>query len=86
MLKIFYKIALLEGISYLLFGVTMPLKYWMHIPEPNKIIGMLHGILFVAYILLVFILSKKENWNWKKTIYLYIASVIPFGTFIFVKK
>ncbi len=86
MLKTFYIIALLEGISYLLFGVTMPLKYWMNITEPNKIIGMLHGILFITYIALVFILSKKENWSFKKQINLYFASVIPFGTFIFVKK
>ena len=61
MLKTFYIIALLEGISYLLFGVTMPLKYWMNITEPNKIIGMLHGILFITYIALVFILSKKVS-------------------------
>ncbi|MBP6459286.1 MAG: DUF3817 domain-containing protein [Crocinitomicaceae bacterium] len=86
MLKIFYTIALLEGISYLLFGITMPLKYWMDILGPNKIIGMLHGILFITYVLLVYILAKKENWTIKKQIYLYLASIIPFGTFIFVKN
>jgi integral membrane protein len=64
----------------------MPLKYWMHFPEPNKIIGMLHGILFILYVLLVLILTKKENWTLRKQITLYLASIIPFGTFIFVKN
>ena len=32
-------LAHLEGISYLLFAITMPLKYLMDIPEPNYVVG-----------------------------------------------
>ncbi len=79
-------IAILEGISYLLFGITVPLKkvYGYHLP--NKIVGMSHGILFIVYILLVFINSRKQNWSFKTQMFLYLASVIPFGTFIAEKK
>lgn len=84
--KLFYKIALFEGISYLLFGVTMPLKYWMNIAWPNKIIGMLHGILFVGYIIIGYVISTRKKWTPMKKVQLYLASIIPFGTFIFIKK
>lgn len=56
--------ALIEGISYLLFGLTMPLKYMYGINWPNKIIGMIHGGLFIAYVLLVFVESHEKNGVW----------------------
>ena len=42
-------LAILEGISYISFGLTMPLKYMMEIKGPNYIVGMAHGLLFMAY-------------------------------------
>ena len=85
-LTILKTIAILEGISYLLFAVTVPLKRIYDYHWPNKIVGMSHGILFILYILLVYINSKVERWNWKTKAFLYLASVIPFGTFIVEKK
>jgi integral membrane protein len=85
-LTILKKVAILEGISYLLFAVTVPLKRIYDYHWPNKIVGMSHGILFILYILLVYINSKVERWNWKTKAFLYLASVIPFGTFIVEKK
>ena len=79
-------IAILEGISYLLFGITIPLKKMYDFHLPNKIVGMSHGILFILYILLVLINTKKQNWTFKTQVYLYLASIIPFGTFIAEKK
>ena len=85
-LTILKKVAILEGISYLLFAVTVPLKRIYDYHWPNKIVGMSHGILFILYILLVYTNSKVERWNWKTKAFLYLASVIPFGTFIVEKK
>jgi integral membrane protein len=79
-------IAILEGISYLLFAVTVPLKKIYNYHWPNKIVGMSHGILFIAYIILVFLNTRKEKWSWKTSLYLYVASIIPFGTFVAEKK
>lgn len=74
--------ALLEGISYLLFALTMPLKYQFDMPMPNKIVGMAHGFLFIAYCLFVFLVNQEQKWNLKTNFYAYIASLIPFGTFV----
>ena len=85
-LTILKTVAILEGISYLLFAVTVPLKRIYDYHWPNKIVGMTHGILFILYILLVYVNSKVERWELKTKALLYIASVIPFGTFIVEKK
>jgi integral membrane protein len=85
-LSILKIVAILEGISYLLFAITVPLKKIYHYHWPNKIVGMTHGILFILYMLLVFINSKTQTWSWKTKVMLYIASIIPFGTFIAEKK
>ncbi len=74
-------IAWLEGISFLLFGISMPLKYGFNIPQPNYVIGMAHGILFILYNLLILGYSKKNKWNIKQIIFLCFLSLIPFGTF-----
>jgi len=79
--------AIMEGISYLLlFGVTMPLKYWAKVPDPNFFMGMIHGVLFIAYCLWVLIVAKELKWNVKTISLALIASLLPFGTFVADKK
>ena len=79
-------IAFTEGCSYLLFAITMPLKYMCDIKGPNKVIGMAHGILFVLYILLVIKVAFQEKWPMMKTFWAFLASIVPFGTFYADKK
>ena len=87
MLKALRITAILEGISYLLiFGLTMPLKYWAGIGEPNKIAGMAHGILFILFVVLAGILTWVNKWSIKRFLILFIASLLPFGTFYADKK
>ena len=80
-MKVLRAIAWMEGVSFLLFGVSMPLKYGFDIPEPNYIIGMVHGILFVIYNLLILKHSKLKNWSIREIIFLCFLSLVPFGTF-----
>ena len=75
-------LALLEGISYLLFALTMPLKYMYDMPMPNKIVGMAHGFLFIAYCAFVFIVNQDKKWSLGTNFWAYAASLIPFGTFV----
>ena len=74
-------IAWMEGVSFLLFGISMPLKYGFDIPEPNYVIGMAHGILFILYNLLILRYAKLKNWNMKEITILCFLSLVPFGTF-----
>ena len=80
-------VGFLEGMSYLmLFGISMPLKYAADMPGPNKVIGMVHGLLFVLYVLLVIMAKIEYDWGWKKTGLALLASIVPFGTFWADKK
>ncbi len=87
MLKVFRLTAILEGISYLLlFGFSMPLKYWAGILEPNKVVGYIHGGLFIAYVVIALVFCWERKWSIKRYIVLFIASLLPFGTFYADKK
>ena len=86
MIKNFKLIAILEGISYLSFALTMPLKYALEMPLPNKIVGYLHGFLFIAYIGLAFGLFKTAKYSIKERLFILAASLIPFATFYVERK
>ena len=73
----------IEGISYLLLlGIAMPLKYFFGFPMAVKIVGMAHGVLFIAYCLLLALQMRANKWNLLFGIYLFVATLIPFGTFV----
>ena len=74
-------VAFIEGCSYLLLGFTMILKYKFAIPQPNCVVGLAHGILFVLYIVLLLQVSLMHRWNIFKMFLAFLASLIPFGTF-----
>ncbi len=87
MLKFFKVVALLEGTSLLLLLLfAMPMKYMFHEPIFVQIIGMAHGILFVAYFIMAIMQKIESNWSLKTFVVISIASVIPFGTFYVDKK
>lgn len=78
----FKVIALLEGISYiLLLFVAVPIKYLANDPQYVKLLGMPHGLLFIAYIILAVLLAPKLKWDGKTLLIVLVASIIPFGTF-----
>ena len=74
-------VAFIEGCSYLLLGFTMILKYKFAMPQPNYVVGLAHGILFVLYIVLLFQVSLIHRWNIFKMFMAFLASLVPFGTF-----
>jgi len=75
-------IGFMEGCSFLLFALTMPLKYMLEMPLPNQIVGMAHGFLFIAYVLLVFMVAREKKWPIMTQFWAYLASLLPFGTFV----
>ncbi len=74
-------LSLLEGISYIAFAITMPLKYNLDILLPNKIMGYAHGFLFLAYCLFVLLVGIKYKLSVRTILISGFASLIPFATF-----
>lgn len=87
MIKLFKKIALLEGLSLLaLLFFAMPMKYIFQNLIFVRYIGMAHGILFLLYLAFAIMLKSEMKWDRKEFLIICLASVIPFGTFYIEKK
>ena len=73
-----------EAISWLLLLLfAMPLKYIWHLPMAVRYVGWVHGLLFIAYIILAFLCKLKYNWKWSKLIVACVLAFVPFGTLVF---
>lgn len=84
MLKVFTIVGFLEGISYLVLFFNMLVLKNVNIELYKNLlfpIGMAHGLLFIAYIVMAIMLKVELKWSFKKFILISIASLIPFGTF-----
>ena len=87
LLPIFRIVALLEGVSYiLLLFIATPIKYFGNDPTYVKWLGMPHGLLFIAYVVMAVLMSKDMKWDGKTLMIVLVASIIPFGTFYIDKK
>tara|TARA_B100000809_G_C15140046_1_gene532708 strand:- start:5 stop:295 length:291 start_codon:yes stop_codon:yes gene_type:complete len=87
LIKTFRITSIAEGVSLLLlFGLAMPLKYIFDKPLMVEIVGMAHGILFIAYVLFTIYYTFKIKWSIVTFLIVFLASFIPFGTFYIDKK
>ena len=83
----FRKIAFWEGISWVvLLFIAMPVKYGLGNEIGVKVVGPIHGGLFVAYVIFLILAAMEYHWPLKKSAIGFLASLIPFGPFIFDKQ
>ncbi len=72
-----------EGVSFLvLLGIAMPLKYFYERPEMVQVVGMGHGVLFLLYVWATIQAAVEHDWNWKRTLLVLMASLLPAGPFV----
>jgi integral membrane protein len=87
MKKYFRVLGFAEALSFLvLLGIAMPLKYVWGIPEATRIIGMIHGVLFIAYAYMAFVVGRQMNWPMTRVIGAWIAASLPFGPIFYDRK
>jgi len=86
-LSLFRKIAVAEGISFiLLVFIAMPLKYWAGLPLAVKYTGWAHGLLFMLYLVFFFMAWQEVKWKTGKAALIGLACLIPFAPFWVDKK
>ncbi len=86
-LRLFRTVSISEGLSLLLLlAIAMPIKYILNEPILVKIVGMIHGILFIVYVLFALFLKKRQKWSLVELAMILTASIIPFGTFYVDRK
>ncbi len=80
-------VGFLEGLSFLLLlFIAMPMKYMWGNPILVKYVGMGHGVLFVAFLAVLFVVCEKQKWSLNMFVLGLIASIMPFGPFVFDHK
>jgi integral membrane protein len=72
----------LEGLSFVvLLFLAMPLKYWFGLPIAVRIVGSLHGVLFLLFLVALVRVASERSWPLGRSALAFVASLVPFGTF-----
>ena len=80
-------VGFIEGFSFLLLlFIAMPMKYVWGYPVLVKYVGMGHGILVIAFLLLLLMVCEREKWSLNMYIAGLAAAILPFGTFVYDRK
>ncbi len=86
-MKLFRFISLAEGVSWLaLLFIAMPLKYAFGQPEAVRLLGRVHGGLFVLFILTLAMAATEAGWKFRQVARAFLASLVPFGAFWLEKR
>lgn len=76
--------AITEGISYLLLLlIAMPLKYMYGLPEAVRLVGAIHGGLFIVFMALLLAVYLRQAMTFTQCVAAFVASILPFGAFVF---
>ena len=68
------------GLLVLVF-IAMPLKYFFGEPRPVALVGMMHGFLYMAYIVCTLLLAERGRWKPLDALLILIAGTIPLAGF-----
>ena len=80
-------IALSEGVSYvILLGIAMPLKYGFDMPQAVRVVGMLHGVFFVLFVLALAHAQLTRRWSVLFSALIFVSSLVPLGAFWMDRK
>lgn len=81
-------IGFLEGVSLLiLVFVAMPLKYGAGDPYFVKLMGPVHGALFLLFVFNALSVGVERKWEFRTTTWKVLLScIVPFGTFYIDRK
>lgn len=81
-------VGILEGISLLvLLFIALPLKYSFGIPEVSKVMGTIHGALFLLFVFNTLSVGVEYQWKFRETTWkVLLACMVPFGTFYIDQK
>ena len=80
--KLFRLISLTEGVSWLLlFFIALPLKYGAGWPDGVRVMGRVHGGLFVLFVLTLARAAIEAGWGPRLIARAFLSSLVPLGAF-----
>jgi integral membrane protein len=81
-LRTFRTVALVEATTFLALLVASFLKHQGEGEVGVQVLGPIHGLLFIAYVLLVVSLRATLRWSASTTALVLLGAVLPFGGYV----
>ncbi len=75
-------VALIEATTFLALLVATFVKYQDNSPQGVQILGPIHGLFFVLYVLLTLSVRSAAGWDAKTTLLVLLGAVLPFGGYV----
>ena len=82
----FRVVAVVEAISWLLLIVATVVKYSADAPLGVHIMGPIHGVLFLAYVVLALEVRRRLRWDGRTTLIVLAESIVPGGGFLAARR
>ncbi len=83
-IKTLSSLALAETISWTLLLLSMIAKYGFDKPQGVKVMGPIHGVLFIGLVVVLLSLHMSQKWNFNRTIKIFLASFVPIGGYFLI--
>jgi integral membrane protein len=81
-LRNFKLVALIEATSFLLLLIASYVKRANDQPLGVEILGPIHGLLFIAYVVMAVSVRDRAGWTGKQTLWILVGAVLPFGGYV----
>jgi integral membrane protein len=78
----FRVVALVEAVSYLVLLGAVVAKYGFDAPIGVRVMGPVHGCIFLVYAALAFSVRDQLRWSTQHTAVVLAAAVIPLGGYL----
>ncbi|HEU4739122.1 MAG TPA: DUF3817 domain-containing protein [Solirubrobacterales bacterium] len=78
----FRRVALIEATTFLMLLVASAIKNTGGSEIGVKILGPIHGVLFIAYVVMALNLRESAGWTGKQTVWILVGAVLPFGGYV----
>ena len=79
----FRAVAVAEAISWAGLLIGMFFKYVLGNAVGVHIFGSVHGVVFIAYVVLSLLARRALRWDNRTTVWALVASIPPFGSVVF---
>ncbi|MBT0568236.1 DUF3817 domain-containing protein [Williamsia sp. CHRR-6] len=81
--KRFRFIAVLEAITWVALLIAMFFKWVLGHDKAVSVPGMVHGIVFIAFVVISLVTARALSWGRNVTLLALVSSIPPFGTLVF---
>lgn len=82
----FRLVAVAEAVSWLLLIVATVVKYTADRPLGVHVLGPIHGVLFLAYVILTLEVRRRLDWDARTVVVVLAESILPAGGFLAARR